>query len=136
MENLKKRNFGDSWFGKDRRPYIMVKAENIVRAEKSPAFEYISVLAATGAECTTINEDVLKRLGIKSAEELRLHIVVKDKDNNKEYRVKPTLGPMADRHYNSEQGVIGMDVFIQLECNIRMDWGNDIFELTLEGIDN
>lgn len=117
------RQLGDTWFGKDRRPYTMVRIQNNNR------FEDIVVLVATGAEHSTINQDILDRFN--SLEDLTIKVIITDENGKepKEVICKPKFGPMEDRHYNSEQGVIGADIISQLRCNLYVGWSKNIFRL-------
>lgn len=112
--------FGDTWFGTDGRPYIRARFHNC-DVDGPCLQEDVSMLIATGASVTSVNEDVLIRLKWDLRQQfLFLHFPVPYpyKKGNALFEnflsIHPILGEMQVQHQNSVQGVIGCDVLTRV----------------------
>lgn len=105
---------GDAWFGDDGRPYMRL---NIHYCGANGCFsEEVSALLATGADVTSIDSKILKKLECFDNQNLFIDFHRFDSESIDDliFCISPKLGEMQERHSNPTNNVIGFDVFSQI----------------------
>lgn len=112
---------GDLWFGEDRRPYTCANIKN-TRTGQS---RLVNLMISTAAEHSTINTKILDKIGLLATDHPILEVHFKELQN-----CPITLGPAADEHRNTEDGVLGHDIMRQTKGIWDFNYGNMSISVT------